>query len=338
MNYQEIINNLKKDNISSLYLFTGNEEYIFNILIKQIKQKFMDSSLETFNFNKFQGEDMLTESFTNAVQTLPLGAPKRVILVQDSDKYFKTLSKSAIEDVLKVIRNIPAETIIIFSTPNSIDKRSKIYKTLKKHGDILELNKITRKELFQWIKRKLDRELISYKPSNIEYLINESMYFEIEKLTIEDIDNYINQIIYLINENKTISNYDISSVLPNSMTNNTFKIIDNINSNQRTKAIQILEQMIQSGEEPLRVFGLLCRETRLLLEVKFLINNNLSEKQIAKKLNLHPYVCKNFYSKTKKYDISTLKKFHIDITDIDFQIKKGVYNPEFALQWVILNF
>jgi DNA polymerase-3 subunit delta len=122
------------------------------------------------------------------------------------------------------------------------------------------------------------------------------------------------------------------------MTNNTFKIIDNINSNQRTKAIQILEQMIQSGEEPLRVFGLLCRETRLLLEVKFLINNNLSEKQIAKKLNLHPYVCKNFYSKTKKYDISTLKKFHIDITDIDFQIKKGVYNPEFALQWVILNF
>jgi DNA polymerase-3 subunit delta len=338
MNYQEIINNLKNDNISSLYLFTGNEEYIFNILIKQIKKKFMDSSLETFNFNKFQGEDMLTESFANAVQTLPLGANKRVIFVQDCDKYFKTLSKSATENLIKIVSNIPAETIIIFSTRNSLDKRSKIYKILKKYGDILELNKITRKELFQWIKRKLDRESISYKPSNVEYLINESMYFEIEKLTLEDIDNYINQIIYLVNENKTVSNHDISSVLPNSMTNNTFKIIDNINSNQRTKAIQILEQMIQSGEEPLRVFGLLCRETRLLLEVKFLADNNLNEKQIAKKLNLHPYVCKNFYSKTKKYDISTLKKFHIEITDIDFKIKKGVYNPEFALQWVILNF
>ena len=53
MDYNEFFKN-KQDNISSSYLFIGDEEYMMNLALDGLKKRFVDESFETLNFTRLE--------------------------------------------------------------------------------------------------------------------------------------------------------------------------------------------------------------------------------------------------------------------------------------------
>src|SRR5690554_4820371 len=106
MNYIELISDIKKDKIKSLYFFTGSEEYLMYETIEVLKSKYIDESLETLNYIILDGKDISFDNILNACETLPFMSPKKIVIIKDiseivenNDKDFIDVLSSYMEDL-----------------------------------------------------------------------------------------------------------------------------------------------------------------------------------------------------------------------------------------------
>ena len=116
-----------------------------------------------------------------------------------------------------------------------------------------------------------------------------------------------------------------------------FKLIDDIVTKNKEEAMEIYEEMLKHNEEPIKIIIMLSNQFRLMFQSKKLIKKGYSEKEIAKKLNVHPYPVKLALQKSRNYDESRLLFLLSELADLDFQIKSGEIEKRLGLELFILS-
>ncbi|TAN34262.1 DNA polymerase III subunit delta [Patescibacteria group bacterium] len=118
---------------------------------------------------------------------------------------------------------------------------------------------------------------------------------------------------------------DVQLFLEEKIDDNVFAMTDAIVSGNRKQAFRLLNEQRRLGEEELRLFGLICWQFRLLLQMRDLYEreDNLPSDVIAKKLGIHPYVAKKSMAIVRRYPLVQLKALHARLLDIDRKTKTG---------------
>lgn len=104
------------------------------------------------NLNIYVGKGIDITAVMDQADTLPFFADHRLILIEDS-KFFK----SANEELVRYLKQIPKETIFLF-VEDEVDKRNKLYKTIKSIGRVTEFARQDEKTLIKWILSILKKE------------------------------------------------------------------------------------------------------------------------------------------------------------------------------------
>ena len=80
MSIKNVMEDIKKGNLKKVYLFYGEEEFLMDYSLKVIKDKYIDSGLESLNYIVFEGKDTPLDSIYNACETLPFMSQKRIVV------------------------------------------------------------------------------------------------------------------------------------------------------------------------------------------------------------------------------------------------------------------
>lgn len=336
MKYQELMKAIKQKQVRPVYLFAGPEQYIGNMVEHTLVETMIAPGLEQLNLAVFEDKNPDISEILSVCETLPLMSEKRVIIVRESAGLTKTSDKKIVEALNKYIERPSGSTVLILCD-SSPDKRKKIYKTLKEQGAIVDYDKLNKIDLEKWIGRRLKLAGKRTSQKVVEQFVMDTLYLENDNKNMEMVDNELNKIIDYVGERDAITLEDVETVMPKSVEDNVFKMVDYAMGGNKGAALKMLNQFYLEGEGPFGVFGLLLRQIRIMLMVKLLSEKRMSPDTIAKEAKLAPFVVKKVLQNGRRYRVAGLKRTMIEAAELDLKMKTGQIDPEFGLEWFVLK-
>ena len=142
-------------------------------------------------------------------------------------------------------------------------------------------------------------------------------------------------------DTKKITYKDAVSLLVkplNKQDNLSFDLIRAIALKNKKEAINIYKELLDYNIESYTIIGLLESQYRLLYQVKILAKDRLSNYDMAKLLEVHPFRVKKTLELISYYSKKEIVKIIKDLAKLDFNIKSGIVDNTMVLDLLLLNF
>ena len=85
INYSAVGGHIASGKPSPVYLICGDDSYLRRSSLALLKEKYMPDVLPEFNYTEFDGSDCTVDEIAAAVETLPMMAERRMVVVKDMD-------------------------------------------------------------------------------------------------------------------------------------------------------------------------------------------------------------------------------------------------------------
>ena len=287
-------------------------------LVKE--NKFNDASITTYDME----EDSITSLIEDA-DTISFLTPNKVIIGKNLSN--NNLDDKSLKILSKYLDNPNSSVLLIFVTTN-IDTRKKAVKEV--------INKLSLVNISTDTKNIIKDILKDY---DVEYRVNNLL----EEYYNEDLERLISETkklaLAFIN-NKKITYKDALELLVkplNKQDNLAFDLVREIALKDKKKAVNIYNELLSYNIESYALFGLLESQYRLLYQVKVLNKRNISYNDMASILEVHPFRVKKTLELVRYYTLKEIRKLLKNLSDIDFKIKRGVYENNIIIDLLILN-
>ena len=133
---------LKEGAVGQLYVFHGEESYLRDFYLGQLRKKLLPAGMETFNLHTFQGKECSPRQLEQAVDCLPMMSQRTLLEVYDYD-LFKT--SAADRDALAaLLSQLPDYVCLVFVydlMEYKPDGRTKLGAALKAHGTAVKFTR-----------------------------------------------------------------------------------------------------------------------------------------------------------------------------------------------------
>lgn len=316
-----------------IYLFYGSDHFIVKSKTNQIIKK---ENIDDFNVTIYDAEEINVEEAINDATTIPFMSDKKIIIIKNA--YFlstvqvKNKINHNIESLHRYIESPVEETILIINAPyDKLDERKAITKLIMSSAIVEKCEPMKRLELGNWIKRQLGKNGVSIDQLALEEMLNrintntEVLVSETQKLVLYASD---------------MSHVDIETVkkvVTKNVEDNVYEITNNLLDNQRSKALEIYNDLVMHNEDPLRILGILVNKYREMLHVRLLLNQGKDKSQIASYYNASAgrafYMIKN----AKAVPLHIVQKHLVSLEELDYKIKTGQVDKRIGLELFILG-
>jgi DNA polymerase-3 subunit delta len=279
---QELKLAIKEKRSESLYFFYGEETFLLQHYLGQLRKLLIDELTESFNFHKLTAETFSVQAFGDAVENLPMMADNTMVLVDEVD-IFK-LPEADRDKMMEILSDIPDYCTVVFSyvtTAWKPDKRmKKLWDAVEKNGTIVEFAKQSARDLIVWITRHFAARKKQITPDLCNYLI------EITGGTMTALSGEIAKIAAYSGADQ-IHKSDIDAVTEPVLDAVVFQMTDLLGQGAYGPALIKLNQLQKMQEEPLPILGAIGGHFRRLATAKILLENG---KQSGDLVRLYPTI------------------------------------------------
>ena len=326
MNPTELNRHLEKEEVLSLYYLYGDDAFLIEEAIKNIKDRAIPNDSNDLNYEVFYAGNDRVSDILNAAQTMPFLSKKKCILVKDANR----LSAKESEGFIPYFSD-PSDFACLIFIGEKANLKQKFFIQLQKSGVIVQLNHPHNRELPYWIHRlaksfdkKISKEatvfLIDIVGNNLLQIHN-----EIEKVSI------------FTGEKRNIDVEDIQAIITELKIESIFDLIDSVVNKNNEKALNILNKMLASGEDHLMILGMIVRQFRLILRAKDMLQRGLTPSFIGKRLGIRNFFLKGFLEQVKKYSFDELKWTFEQFLKADLALKSSKLTKQILLERLILD-
>ncbi|MBU5342814.1 DNA polymerase III subunit delta [Caldifermentibacillus hisashii] len=329
MVFLKIWKDIKKGKFSPLYLLYGNEDFLINETKKYIIDAALTEEEREFNLSIYDLEETTVESAVEDCQTIPFLGERKVVIMHNP--YFLTAEKGKekVDHNVKVFEEyimnpVPSTILILIAPYKKLDERKKITKYLLKNAVVLEA-KFSEKDSKDWIRQRITENGFEITPNAVELLYQ----FTGQNLTIL---NHELEKIFLYSDGKIIDEEMIQLLVPKSLENNIFVLVDKFVHQQLDQTLEIYHDLLKQNEEPIKILAVIASQIRFIAQVKSLIKQGYGEQKVARILRSHPYRVKLAISQANRFDEEKFLAMIDELADIDYQMKTGFGNKESLLE------
>ena len=146
---------IRAKELDRLYFFHGEEMFLLNHYLNEMRKKTIDELTWDFNSHRFNPETFSVQSFCDAVEALPKMAERTFVEVDEIDLF--KMNESDREKMAEVFSDIPDYCTVVFTYETvewKPDKRlKKLWDAVSKHGTVVEFARQNERELVAWISR-----------------------------------------------------------------------------------------------------------------------------------------------------------------------------------------
>jgi DNA polymerase-3 subunit delta len=128
----------------------------------------------------------------------------------------------------------------------------------------------------------------------------------------------------LVQETEKLALYVGRALLcPPDVQSNIFAFVDALAAGQRGRAIKLLEDLIETGEPPLRLTFMIRRQFQLAARARALFERGASQGETARELKVPPFVARNLGEQGRKLDDGDLERALALVLDLESGLKGG---------------
>lgn len=315
---------IKQKRFSKVYLLYGEEAYLRKGY-KDSLQAAIISNDTTMNFSYYEGKNLDVSMIIEKAETLPFFGERRLIIIENSDLFSV---QSLLADRLDTF---PESTHILF-VEKKVDKRSKLYKRIKKIGTITELKELDNKKLKIFVASLLKKDNKRITENTVSYLL--------EKIgtNMSLIQNEVEKLTCYAYDRDQITKEDIDDVCVEQTEGKIFQMIDAIVVKDKDTALNFYYDLLELKEKPMSILFLLSRHFKILLQVKDLSKFGYDNYTIANKVGVSPYFVGKYIRQSNKFSMDTIMSNLHMCTKTEEDVKTGRQNDQLGIEVLIMQF
>lgn len=322
---QRIAEDIKTGQLKQIYLLYGEEAY----LVRQYRDRLLAAMLgggDPMNVNRYEGKGVSVPEVIDMAETLPFFADRRVILLENTE-----LFKAGGEKLSEYLKS-PAESSSFILVERDVDKRSSLYKTIKKYGYAAEFGRQDAKTLQRWVLGILKKEKKQIAPQTLQ------LFLEGCGDDMENIRKELEKLLCYTLERDVVTAEDVAEICVPQIQNHIFDMITAIANGNSDQALKLYYDLLALREPPMRILSLISRQFNLLLQVKELAGKGYPQALIAEKTNLHGFVAGKYMKQAAGFKIPFLKRALEDCAKADHDIKSGKIGERLSVELLIVKY
>ncbi len=121
----------------------------------------------------------------------------------------------------------------------------------------------------------------------------------------------------------TAAHEDVAVLCPPDVQSNIFAFVDSLAAGQRGRVIKLLEDLIETGEPPLRLTFMVRRQFQLVARARALFERGASQGDAARELKVPPFVARKLEEQGRKLDDGDLERALALVLDLESGLKGG---------------
>ena len=323
---------IRKKDLGRLYVFYGEELFLLEHYLGQVKKLLLDPLTESFNFHRFHTENFDAPAFADAVEGLPMMAEHTLIQVEDIDLF--KLPENDRDRVAAALSDIPDYCTVVFTYTAASwkpDKRmKKLWEAIDHHGLIVEFPKQDQNHLIAWITRHFAARDKRISPELCAYLI------EITDGTMTSLMGEIDKIAAFSGAD-AICKADIDAVTEPVLDAVVFQMTDLMSAGRYDEALLKLRQLLKMQPEPIQLLGAIGAHFRRLGTARTLLDNGRNSAELQKLCGLPDYPARKTMEAARRFSAPFCKKAACLILETDYKLKTSYDDSQRLLELLILD-
>ena len=266
--FQKLKDDLKAGTPGCAYIFYGEESYLREYYLGELRKQLVPGGFEEFNYHKLEGKDLTVQSLSEMAEAMPMMAERTLIVVTDFDLF--KLNEEQREKMIAFLEDIPPYCCVVFVydtvayKPNKTMK--KLYKALSDHVEDVEFRAADSSDLVAWFPRRfkalgkeIDRQTAEYLIFTCGGLMT-GLVPEIQK-------------IGAYAKGKAITQQDIDAVADPVLSAEAFKLSDAVLQGNYDLAASILGDLLKMQTEPIMILAALGSQLRRIYTARLAIDS-----------------------------------------------------------------
>ena len=215
---------------------------------------------------------------------------------------------------------------------DEVDKRSRMYKAVKKAGTAAEFSVQDENTLMRWVLGILKREGRQITRRDMELFLTKT------GTDMSNIEKELEKLLCYTMGRDVITARDIEEVCTNQITNRIFEMIRAVSEQDQKKALDLYYDLLALKEPPMRILFLLARQFNMMLQVKDLMRLGYDQKGMADKLGIQSFIVRNYASFARKYSVDRLRQAVEDFTRTEEDVKTGKLQDVMSVELMIVKY
>ena len=328
---QELKIAIREKNPGRLYIFHGEEIFLMNHYLGQLRKILVDKLTESFNYHKLTGENFDVQSFADAVENLPMMAEYTMVWVDEVD-IFK-LPEADREKLTQLILDIPDYCTVVFTYETVAwkpDKRIRLWEAVSQQAQIVEFAKQDQRDLIAWISRHFAAAGKGIPQELCAYLI------DITDGTMTALSGEISKICAYSGAD-VICKADIDAVVEPVLDAVIFQMTDFLSQGNYGQALVKLRQLIKMQQEPLMILGAVGNHFRRLGTARILLDGGKNASDLMQLTGLKDYPARKTIASAGRFPAVFYARAAELIMETDRAIKTSLDEPERLLELLIIQ-
>ena len=295
----------------------GQDSYRISQKLKEIVSGYEAKNPSGFNLVRFDLSENNSEDLFEALKSTSFIPEKKLVIAKNIFS-----NKIDLESVLEFLkrRNMSSDEDVILVVVHLGDPlKNKLFEYLTKNPNQSQNFKLLKNyEVKNWAV-KFTRDLnIDFTSEALDYLILNC------SSDLWRLDSEINKLANY-KQKGVVSLSQVEELVTPNANQNIFEITDGLAAKNKRRAISALHKLLDGGEAPTEILGLLAWQARNILRFK----------SDPSKISLHPYVLAKTSAAAKMFSLEELFSLLKKISKLDLELKTANVEAKTALSLLI---
>ncbi len=326
-------------------VFYGQDEPTLRERLTAFCAEVVEPAMADLNTSRLDGRSAALDDIAAAAGSLPFLSDLRLVLV---DNLTELSNGRAIIDALpELLPDLPDSTRLLFvesgleadhpgDTPAERKRKAARRQALKKLVNVVENDPRGRAFHFdvprnpvQWVMQRAEQYGAAIDTPAAQALLQRI------GTDLVAVDSEIVKLATYTGGQRPIAAEDVALLTPYTPEAGIFDLVDALGQRQGDAALHLLRQLLDDGDDPLRIFGMIVRQYRLLIQMREHLDSGQSVGSAAATLGMHEYVAKKMAAQARHYSLPLLERIYRYLLETDLDMKTGRIDPSLALETLI---
>lgn len=302
--------------LRSAYLLAGEEPLLREDALRALRGAVLAAAADSFDFDRFEGARLAPGALQDAVRTLPVLAPRRLVLVEEPESSRAGLVDALPELLAELAAAATCALVVVAAKP---DRRARWVKAFGR--GVVDCSAPGRSaEIAAFVRREAERQGVALERGAAELLAERAgpqllwLRHEIAKLAL------------LAGAGRAVSRAHVAAGTQDAADAPIWDLTDAIGEGRAGDALAVLVRLLAAGAPPPVLLGSIVSHFRRLLRVAH-----------GGQVSGPPFVQRKLSQQARRLGAQRLKASLDAIHDTDLALKgAGSLRPELALERLVL--
>lgn len=331
---QQLRKQIKENSFENAYLIYGEESYLKEYYVSQMREKIVDKTFESFNYHFFDGKDISLDEILKDAQMLPMMSEYNLVIARD---YPVDKTQSDIKLLEEYLSDCPDTTVFILwydSLEPDVKsaKFKKLIKAFDSAGAVVNMQKRSESDVARLLVSGAKKRGAVIDIDNAKYLIS------VSGNDMKNLLNELDKLSYFVKGGE-ITKDIIDNMATKCLQARIYDLSKFVVSGNSDKASEVLDTLFAMKEEPVIILSAISSVYVDMYRVKCAKTAGFTYDDVAKHYN---YRGREFALRNASRDCANLSEKQLTssldaITNTDIKIKSTAVDKKLLIEELIIK-